>query len=169
MTWITKDRNIILFKYYWLLLSFGFLSCDQFGLYHILIKILNATLIFYPPSLAKNTCTYLRSTLLHYSQPLASEDVFYRELSFQCPDRAWRHAQIFWAGLMIHYVDCSSSSFKHMFSYKKKKIDDIVWKTKSKIWIWLNRLYSMKLKKKIPGCQYNILYIHLFDVLWKGP
>lgn len=106
-----------------------------------------------------------------HSAPL---DVFYRELSFQFPDRAWRHAQIFWAGLMIHYVDCSSSSFKHMFSYNlKKKIDDIVWKIKSKktnhIWKWLNRLYSMKLKKKIPGCQYNILYIHLFDVLWKWP
>lgn len=116
----------------------------------------NARLIFYPPSLAKYTCTYLRSTLLLYSQPLASEDVFYSELSFQFPDRAWRHAQIFWAGLMIHYVDCSSSSFKHMFSYKKKKIDDIVWKTKYKIWKWLNRLYSMKLKKRYPDA--NITY-----------
>lgn len=48
----------------------------------------NARLIFYPPSLAKYTCTYLRSALLLYSQPLASEDVFYRELSFQFPDRA---------------------------------------------------------------------------------
>lgn len=63
----------------------------------------NARLIFYPPSLAKYTCTYLRSALLLYSQPLASEDVFCREL-------------------MIVAALLSSICFR----IRKKKIDDIV-------------------------------------------
>lgn len=51
-------------------------------------------------------------------------------------------------GFMIYYVDCSSFFFKYMFLYKKKNIDDIVWKIKFKILKWLNCLYFMKLKKR---------------------
>lgn len=131
----------------------------------------NARLIFYPPSLAKNTCLHV-----HIYDPLCSTTAnpwlakmyFIVNYVFNFPigreDTQKYSGRVSWFIMLIVAALLSSICF-----HIRKKIDDIVWKTKSKIWKWLNHLYSMKLKKKIPGCQYNILYIHLFDVLWKGP